>query len=325
MKKILATVIVVFASAGLAAVADRMGWLTAARLDAPLAAQARGQKPAAAPTAKPPQPPDQLPAFDGNVANLIWGGRLESITGETKPARARVLLFDPFPGSGDYGTPEGPGPVDVVLSFFKRDTARIGSVTITTISNQNGMKDVEVWASPSSATEGFTKLAGGSAALEPNAFKRPEVTLTFPPVDARFVKVRFATHHPNGWAFRIVQIKVAEAAGAGYVPLLKRHPEIAEPTFVAEGTAAVAAQAPPTTGCAPATAPPMQPGNGESKNVLLVMKDTVQGSEAVFVPLGLRAGKYPQDADGRIPGVEDLRPGHRRSRHQTPRAAVDAG
>ena len=83
-----------------------------------------------------------------------------------------------------------------------------------------------------------------------------------------------------------------EASGAGYVPLLKRHPEIAEPTFVAEGTAAAAAQPPPTTGCAPATAPPMQPGNGETRNVLLVMKETVLGSESAFVPLGLKTGKY---------------------------------
>ncbi len=134
-----------------------------------------------------------MPAFDGNLANLVWGGRLESITGEKKLASANVILFDPFGGSGDYGTPSSTGPVEIVISFFKRDTARIGSVTITTLSRMYGMRDVEAWASPTSATEGFTKPA--------------------------------------------------EAAGAGYVPLLRRHPEILEPAFVAEGTAAAAAQA----------------------------------------------------------------------------------
>jgi hypothetical protein len=288
MKRTTLTAFILLVLAALGAAADRAGWLTTARLDAAPPTQSRGQRAAAPPAAAAAQPP----AFDGNVANLLWGGRLESITGETKLANARVILFDPFPGSGDYGTPAATGPVEVVISFFKRDTARIGSVAITTLSGASGMRDVEVWASPTSATEGFAKLADTAVPLEPNAFKRPETTLTFPPADARFVKVRFATRHPGGKYFRIVQIKIAEAAGAGYVPLLKRHPEIAEPTFLAEGTAAAAAQPPPTTGCAPATAPPMQPGNGETKNVLLVMRGTVQGSESAFVPLGLKAGRY---------------------------------
>jgi hypothetical protein len=291
MKKITATLIVLLAFVGLAVVADQMGRVVAAQ---------RAAAPPAAPAAQQPPPA----AFDGNVANIVWGGRLESITGETKLASARVILFDPFGGSGDYATPDNPGPVEIVISFFKRDTARIGSVTLTTLSGMNGMRDIEVWASPASATDGFTKLAAGSVALEPNAFKRPETTLTFPPADARFVKVRLTTHHPGGSRFRIVQIKAAEAAGAGYVPLLKRHPEILEPTFVAEGTAAAAAQAPPTTGCAPATAPPMQPGNGESKNVLLVLRDTVQGSEAAFVPLGLKSGKFSKTLTAASPELK---------------------
>ncbi len=103
MKRTIATLIVVLALVGLAVVADRQGWL-APVFEASLAAQARGQKPAAPPAAKPPQSPEQEPVFDGNVANLVWGGRLESITGEPKLARARVILVDPHPGSHDYGT-----------------------------------------------------------------------------------------------------------------------------------------------------------------------------------------------------------------------------
>jgi hypothetical protein len=301
MKKTIATAIVLLVLVGLGAAADQLGWLTAPGFEASLTAQARGQR-----AAPPPAPvaQQQPPVFDGNVANIVWGGRLESITGETKLANARVILFDPFGGSGDYGTPESLGPVEIVFSFFKRDTARIGSVTITTLSQVYGMRDVEVWASTTSATDGFTKLAESAVPLEPSAFKLPGTTLTFPPVDARFVKIRFATHHPNGRYFRIVRIKVAEGAGAGYVPLLKRHPEILEPSFVAEGIAAASAQAPPVPGCAPATAPPMQPGNGESKNVLLVMRDTVQGSEAVFVPLGLKSGKYSKTLTAASPELK---------------------
>ena len=79
--------------------------------------------PPRAPAAPAAQQPQQPPAFDGNVANIVWGGRLESITGETKLANARVILFDPFGGSGDYGAPAVPGPTEIVISFFKRDTA----------------------------------------------------------------------------------------------------------------------------------------------------------------------------------------------------------
>ena len=257
-------------------------------------AKPAAQNPATPAAAQKPAAPaaGQPPVFDGNLANLVWGGRLESLTGERKLANARTILVDLFPGKSNYPTAAAPGPVEVVISFFKRDTVRIGSVTIMTLSNQSGMKDVEAWASPTSATEGFTKLAEGAVPLEPSPFKRPELTLTFTPVDAKFVKVRFATHHPGGTSFSLVQVKVGEASGPGYVPLVKRHPEILEPAFVAEGTAAAAAQAAPTAGCAPAAEPPMSPGNGESKNVLLVMRDTVLGSESAFVPLGLKSGRF---------------------------------
>ena len=293
MKTITATLIVVLALVGLAAVADQMGWLATTKLEASPAAQALVQRAGAAPaapaasTALPPPP-----TFDGNVANLVWGGRLESVSYEKMLAYARTILVDPFPGKGGYTTRDNPGPVDIVISFFKRDSARIRAVTITAGSNQSGLRDVEVWTSSVGAAEGFTKVAETSVPLEPNAFKPSEGTLSFPPVDARFVKVRLANHHPNGSSFGLTQVKVMEAEGAGYVSLVRRHPEIAEPAFVAEGAVAAAAQPPPTAGCAPAQGAPMQPGNGETRDVLLVMKETVLGAESAFVPLGLKTGKY---------------------------------
>ena len=51
----------------------------------------------------------------------------------------------------------------------------------------------------------------------------------------------------------------------------------------------------------------MQPGNGETRNVLLVMKETVLGSESAFVPLGLKTGKYAKALTAAIPaGASDL-------------------
>jgi hypothetical protein len=53
-----------------------------------------------------------------------------------------------------------------------------------------------------------------------------------------------------------------------------------EPAFIAEGIGAATGQGAQAAGCAPATAPPMQPGKGESKNVLLVAWHTVLDSDA---------------------------------------------
>jgi hypothetical protein len=114
-----------------------------------------------------------------------------------------------------------PGSAEIVISFFKHDTFRIGSVAIATLSNLSGMRDVEVWASSTSAAEGFTKLAQTTIPREPNSFQQPSTTLTFPPVDARFVKVCLTTHHPSGRSLRTVQIKVMEASGTGYVPMVQ--------------------------------------------------------------------------------------------------------
>ncbi|OFW10485.1 MAG: hypothetical protein A3H96_26430 [Acidobacteria bacterium RIFCSPLOWO2_02_FULL_67_36] len=248
------------------------------------------------PMAAPPDPP-----FDGNVASVVWGARVESITGATpqgpsvkSPDAARVMLMPPYPGKTAFGM-QNAGPTDVVISFFKHDTASIKSVSILSKPQVSGLKDVEVWASsnPTAAADTFTKLASGSLPLESNPFARPEITLTFDPVQARFVKIRLMSSHGGfGTGVAIHEIKVLEAAAPGYVSLVARHPEIAEPAFMAEATKALAAQPPVAATCKPAATTPLQPGNGESRKVLLVTSNYLNVA-AGYIPFRIKTGSLP--------------------------------
>jgi hypothetical protein len=287
MKKVLAVGIGVLVVVGFAALADTMGWLAGPGITARVSAAAPQAPGRAGARGNAAQPPTEPPAFDGDVASLVWGGRLESLTGETSVDAARGILTPDW----NFRTKDSPGPVDVVISFFKRDSVLVGAVTISSLSGPSNMKEVEVWASPAGATEGFTKLGAGTMALEPSAFKNPEITITFAPVEARFVKVRLVSNYQGNHLFRIKQVRVFEAKAAGYVPLLKRRPEIASPEFLAEGAAAAAAQAPPVAGCAPAANPPMQAGNGESGKVML-LKTSYLDAGPSFQPLGLKSGRF---------------------------------
>lgn len=240
-------------------------------------------------------PPTAAPVFDGDLAALAWGGRLESMLGAKDQTTAQGIL-----GPGwSYRTDSAKAPVEVVVSFFKRQPALIRAVRLESLSHDIGMHDVEVWTTNAAAPEGFVKVAEASVALEPSAYKHAEVTLQFDPVEARFVKVRFLNNHRppqsigNRYDLRIARVQVYEAQAPGYVPLLTRHPEIAEPVFLAEGAKAVSAQRAPTAGCSPDPDAALAPGEGESRNVLLLMT-TYLGGPSSFVPWGIQTGRFPK-------------------------------
>jgi hypothetical protein len=260
-------------------------------------------KPQAPPTPPAPAKP-QAPAFDGNIADIVWGGRVESITGfQPHPGAMRNLISEV---SMWTSIPGAPGSKDVVVSFFKRESALVGSVTVVSMPQAHGVKDLEIWTSPANAEAGWVKAAEGALPLVPDPFKQPEQTFTFTPVEARFVKVRLLrSHQPlaaNQGSFGLVRIRVFEAQAPGYVPLLTRHPEIAAPPFVAEGLAAGGSQPPPTTGCLAAPTPPMQPGTGESRKVLLLQGNYLGGSGS-YVPFAVQDRRLPK---GYTSSREDL-------------------
>ena len=112
-------------------------------------------------------------------------------------------------------------PVEIVFSFFDRQPALVGAVTIVLPASQAPLpQDVEVWTSPGSATEGFEKVAERSLAAQP-----AEQTLLFPAREARYVKLRILSG-TSETDFDIAEVRVLESVRAGYVPLFNRAKDV---------------------------------------------------------------------------------------------------
>jgi hypothetical protein len=117
---------------------------------------------------------------------------------------------------------KGPAyPLDIVFSFFDRQTALVGAVSIVLPATpERRPKDVEIWTSPDKLTEGFEKVAERSLAAQP-----AEQTLTFPAREARYVKLRVLSG-ASETDLEIAEVRVLESARAGYVPLFTRAPQV---------------------------------------------------------------------------------------------------
>jgi hypothetical protein len=112
-------------------------------------------------------------------------------------------------------------PLDIVFSFFDRQPALVGAVTIVLPATPERLpKDVEIWTSPDSLTEGFEKVAERSLTAQP-----AEQTLTFPAREARYVKLRVLSG-VSDTDLEIAEVRVLESARAGYLPLFTRAPAV---------------------------------------------------------------------------------------------------
>lgn len=108
-------------------------------------------------------------------------------------------------------------PVDIVLSFFDRQPALVGAVTVVLPTGEAPLpKDVEVWTALENAADKYEKAAERSLSALP-----AEQTISFPAREARYVKLRVlsATAETD---FHIAEVRVLESARAGYVPLFTR-------------------------------------------------------------------------------------------------------
>jgi hypothetical protein len=201
--------------------------------------------------------------FDGNVAALAWGGKVESATGTEPTDLAHVdwlmTLIEGNPKT-EWITPSDPSPKEIVLSFCDHDSVLIDQVKIR--AGRVMLRDVEVWVSSSGPADGFQRVA--TTVLPEHS---AENTIRFEPVEAKYVKVRLLHNYDGQEVFYLWELKVMEAQRSGYTPLLTRHPDLLGPTPAAGGTAVVAAAAPLT--CAPVNpGAAIAPGHGESKRVL---------------------------------------------------------
>lgn len=290
MKKLMIVALAVIVLVGVAVAGFRFGWWNRigpgnpTSVSGPGNATAGGGAPGSAPTAVPPPGAPEsatseqrqaatmtAPKFDGNVASLEWGGKVEAATGTTPDDDRVIQAIDGDPNT--LWNPETEGkPLEIVLSFFGREPALVDEVIV--VSNvdptpKNAARDVEVWTSMTGPSDGFTKVA--TATLPPVA----EGKIPFQPVEARFVKVRMLRNQEGQSAFEVVEFKVMEAQRADYTSIAARHPEITGPL----GTLPGGVFSPPATTttpvCVPAAAPPLQPGNGESHKVLVMTESPV--------------------------------------------------
>ena len=182
-----------------------------------------------------------------NVALDENGGAIESISGTVDPANqfygpgynGRRLIdgkTDPVWNGDNERPPDTPPlnpvpgiPLAIVLSFYQHQSALVGAVAITPGEDlAKAPKDVEVWISNTSPSDGFQKVGGGT--LPPDA---AEHQISFPPVEARYLKVRVLSNQQDGVdgptnkpTLEIAEIRVLEARRAGYVSIRDRNPDL---------------------------------------------------------------------------------------------------
>ena len=194
-------------------------------------------------------------ASDGELTNVNValdenGGAIESISGTTDPATqfygpgfngrrlidgktSPVWAGDPSSDPSSFEHPHTvPGiPLEIVLSFYGHQSALVGAVVIVPGNDLNfAARDVEVWTSNTSPSEGFQKVGGTTLPR-----KASDHQIVFSALEAIYVKVRVlsnqnpekgidvATGKPS---LQIAEIRVLEARRAGYVSIRDRSPHL---------------------------------------------------------------------------------------------------
>ncbi len=203
--------------------------------EAPVATPREPEAPVTVPLA--PVAPATL--TDVNLVAADVGGAVEELTGFYGPGLMGNRMIDGLPGptwfvpvdwsanmmfNQNYWTKY---PQEIVFSFFERQPALVGAVTIlppdapavkvTDASTAPGQ--IEIWTAMDIAPERFTRVATATLEAKPG-----EQTVTFPATEARFVKLRVL----SGASPRVVEIaevRVLESVREGYEPLFNRVPD----------------------------------------------------------------------------------------------------
>lgn len=177
------------------------------------------------------QPKPDFAVTDVNLAANDLGGGIEELTGVYGPGFLGRRLVDGLPeptwkigpaaSLPAASLPAVTYPQEAVFSFYERHPALVGAVAIALPADASlAPLEVEVWTSMESPTEGFTRAAAAQMATQPG-----EQVFLFPPVEARFVKLRVLSGaSPDG--LEIAELRVLEAARDGYVPLAARAPGV---------------------------------------------------------------------------------------------------
>jgi hypothetical protein len=149
------------------------------------------------------------PGFTGR---LLIDGRLE-------PTWKWAYGEAPITGQSWAGQ-KVPYPQEATLSFFERQPAVIKGVTIVLPDPATlAPKDVEIWTSMELADGRFTRAAAATIEAKPGS-----QTVSFEPVEAKFVKLRIVSGPESD--VEIAEIRVIEGARPGYTPLFVRAPAV---------------------------------------------------------------------------------------------------
>ena len=179
----------------------------------------------AAETSAPAAPLFGTKLTDVNIAANDLGGGIEEFTANFGPGLTGRRFVD-----GLLDPPWQLGrlvnfdfiayPQEVVFSFYERNPALVGALVILLPDPATwAPKDVEVWTSMDSPMEGFAKVAAATFEARPG-----EQTVTFDPVEARFVKLRILSGAKD--SLEIAEIRILEALRRDYLPLAARAPGV---------------------------------------------------------------------------------------------------
>jgi outer membrane protein OmpA-like peptidoglycan-associated protein len=165
-----------------------------------------------------------------NIAASDLGGEIESVSGAYGgPGLEGEALIDGR-GKGSWqpdAIVSAPAdlkdnwsyPIEIVFSFYKRDTALVSAVVVENAEGVPGPDSVEVWISKESSATNFQPLAAAHLAGTATA-----QTIAFAPVEARYLKLRIISGPPDNEQLR--QIQIIEASQPGYDSLLSRHSDL---------------------------------------------------------------------------------------------------
>jgi len=158
-----------------------------------------------------------------NVALAVLGGKIESKTGQHyDDIWAAENLIDGMTymsgGSGctmcGWSSKDATFPQDIVLSFYQAREALIGAIVIDTTTYETIgspvriAKDIEVWTSTTSPTDGFVRIA--ATRLQPRA---AEQLVKIAPSRATFVRLRLLSNHAGSGRTHLGEVKIIEATG----------------------------------------------------------------------------------------------------------------
>jgi len=179
----------------------------------------------------------QTPAASTNIAASALGGEIESVTrayggpGLRGEALINDAIDDEWQPDEIVDRPDDQNsndfhlayPIDIVISFYRHDTALVSAVAIEDTPDSPGPGNVEIWTSTASTPDAFTRVAAKTLAFQGTAAQ----TISFAPVEARFVKVRIASGPTEDLGdIGMRRIRILEGSRPGYKTLLARHPDL---------------------------------------------------------------------------------------------------